>query len=69
MSTSVSMERESNRLFSIEKTASLLAISPWTVRKWIAERRIESCKIGARRLIPSSEVARIISDATVKRGA
>jgi excisionase family DNA binding protein len=50
-----------DRLLSIEAAAELLGnISPWTVRKWIAERKIKSCKLGSRRLIPCSEIKRLI---------
>ena len=61
MSTTVSIQAPPDCLYSIEKAASLLSISPWTVRKWLSQRRIASCKLGTRRLIPSSEVTRIIS--------
>lgn len=52
------------RMYSIEKAALLLSVSHWGVRKWIRERRIASVKIGARVLIPSSEIARLIATGT-----
>jgi excisionase family DNA binding protein len=55
------------RVYSIETAAELLAVSPWTIRKWISERRIDSAKIGSRRVIPASEIKRIISEAFVER--
>lgn len=54
-----------DRLLSIEAAADLLAASPWTIRKWIQEGKISSNKIGARRLVPLSEVQRIISESAV----
>lgn len=48
-------------LIGIEAAALRLGLSPWTVRRWICDRRITSCKIGTRRLIPVSEIGRLIS--------
>lgn len=56
-----------NRLFSIETTAELLAVSPWTIRKWVTERKIASCKIGSRRVIPASEINRVINESLIER--
>lgn len=51
-----------DRLFSIEAAAELLSISAWTVRKWITDGKIKSCKLGSRRVIPRSEIRRIIEN-------
>jgi excisionase family DNA binding protein len=48
-------------LVSVEAAAVKLGLSPWTLRRWICDRKITSCKLGTRRLIPVSEVARIIN--------
>ncbi len=64
MSTTVMQE---DRVYSIETAAEMLALSPWTLRKWISERKIASCKIGARRLVPASEVSRIIRESLTAR--
>lgn len=50
-----------DRMFSVESAAKLLAVSPWTIRKWICEGRISSCKLGSRRVIPQSEINRFIA--------
>lgn len=50
------------RVYSIEQAAELLSLSPWTVRKWIAERKITSCKLGSRRAIPVTEIGRLINE-------
>jgi excisionase family DNA binding protein len=56
-------------LVSVEAAAVKLGLSPWTLRRWICDRKITSCRLGTRRLIPSSEIARIISEGTVEREA
>lgn len=53
------------KLLSIEKTAELLSISPWTVRAWITQGKLGSAKLGSRRLVPQSEIEKLISKASV----
>jgi excisionase family DNA binding protein len=48
-------------LIGIEAAAARLSLSPWTLRRWISDRRITSVRIGTRRLIPVSEISRLIS--------
>jgi excisionase family DNA binding protein len=76
MSTNVVKETEMeaqrnsvDRLLSIESAAAILSHSPWTVRKWIAEGKIRSNKIGARRLVPMSEVNRLINESAIPAGS
>lgn len=57
------------RVYSIDTAAELLAVSPWTIRKWVADRKITSAKLGARRVIPASEIKRIITESLVERTA
>lgn len=56
-----------DRLVSIKDAAAILAISPWTVRAWVTQGRISSAKLGARRLIPESEINRLLTEAIVQR--
>jgi len=56
-----------DRLVSIKAAAEILAISPWTVRAWVTQGKISSAKLGARRLIPESEINRLLSEAMVQR--
>ena len=51
------------RAYSIETAAQLLAVSAGTIRNWVAAKKIESCKFGRRRVIPASEITRIINEA------
>jgi excisionase family DNA binding protein len=56
-----------DRLVSIKDAAEILAISPWTVRAWVTQGKISSAKLGTRRLIPESEINRLLSEAIVQR--
>ena len=56
-----------DRLVSIKEAAEVLAISPWTVRAWIAQGKITSVKLGARRLIPESEINRLLTEFVIQR--
>jgi excisionase family DNA binding protein len=63
MSGTVDGIGDSDRLLSVEKAAELLGLSIWTVRKWVLNGKINSAKLGSRRLIPLSELKRFIRDA------
>jgi len=56
-----------DRLVSIKDAAAILAISPWTVRAWITQGKITSAKLGARRLVPESELKRLLAEALTPR--
>ena len=58
------MERieKDDRLLSVMEVSELLGLRPVTIRQWIAARRIASVHLGRRRLIPASEVRRLISE-------
>jgi excisionase family DNA binding protein len=51
---------EKEHLVSIGEAANRWGISPLTVRYWIRRRKIVSHKLGGRRLVPISEVERLI---------
>lgn len=48
------------RLAPIPEAASRWGVSIWTVRKWIQDGKIASNKLGSRRMIPVSEIERLI---------
>ena len=50
------------QLLSIEETAEVLSISPWTVRLYVKRGSIPSVKLGSRRLIRASEVERLANE-------
>lgn len=50
------------KLLNIPEFCKLMGgISVWTARKWIFEGKLSSVKLGSRRMIPESEVSRLIS--------
>jgi excisionase family DNA binding protein len=49
----------STNLIGIADAAKALAVSPFTVRRLIAAGEIKAVNVGARRLIPVSEVDRV----------
>jgi len=54
-----------DNLLSVEKTAEVLSISPWTVRAWITKGKLGSTKLGSRRLVPQSEIEKLIAKGTI----
>lgn len=50
------------QLRSVEDAARLLAISPWTVRAWIAQGKLFPVRIGRRVLLEESELQRFIDE-------
>ncbi len=58
---SVTLTKLEERLNDLETTASRLAVSIWTVRRWVQMGRLASVKLGARRLISESEIQRAIA--------
>jgi excisionase family DNA binding protein len=48
---------------SLEQAASLLSISPRTLRKWAAERRLTSCKVGGRLLFRPEDLQTFLESA------
>lgn len=53
------------RLVPITDTARQLGVSPWTIRWWIQEGKIASNKLFGRRLVPASEIQRLIAESRV----
>ena len=52
----------SQRLQSIKDFAASLGISVWTVRGWAYRGRIASVKLGARMMIPTTELDRLLEE-------
>jgi excisionase family DNA binding protein len=55
---------QDKRLLSVGETAARFGVSPWTVRDWIAQRKLTRVKIGRRVLVPESEIERVIERGT-----
>ena len=52
-------------LRSIEESAEILGISPWTLRKYIKELKLQPVRIGRRVLLEEAELQRFISESRV----
>jgi excisionase family DNA binding protein len=48
-------------LWSVEKAAELLSISPWTLRAYIRDAKLRPVRIGRRVLLEESELERFIA--------
>ena len=53
------------RLLPIPQAADRLGVSDWTIRWWIQKGKITSNKLFGRRLIPESEIQRLIKSTSV----
>lgn len=58
----VTVARTEEWLNDLETTARRLAVSIWTVRRWVQTGRLASIKLGTRRLIAESEIQRAIAE-------
>ena len=47
---------------NVKETARALGLSPYTVRSWIAQRRLGHVRLGRSVRVPMSEVTRILDD-------
>jgi excisionase family DNA binding protein len=49
------------RLLSVNETANLLNLSPWTIRAWLSKGKIQAVKLGRRVVFEQSEIERIVT--------
>jgi hypothetical protein len=52
---------------SVDQAEIITGVSRWTWRAYAYQGKVESCKVGARLLIPVSEVSRLIAEGTRPR--
>lgn len=55
-------EIATERLYPIQKAAEIWGVSPVTVRFWARKGLIKTRKLGRRRLVPGSEIRRILEE-------
>jgi excisionase family DNA binding protein len=55
------------RLFSMRQAAEILGIRYQTIRRWTTEGRIDSVKLGARRLVAESTLKRFLAEGWEQR--
>lgn len=58
----VSPVATTQRLLSVKDFGALLGVSLWTVRGWAYKGRVASVKLGARMMIPTTELERLITE-------
>jgi excisionase family DNA binding protein len=56
----IAEEMEERLALSVKETAASLGLSPWTIRKFIREGKMQTIRLGRRVLIEPSEVRRLI---------
>jgi excisionase family DNA binding protein len=49
-------------LLTIPQFARRVGLQPPSIRQWIAQQKLETVKLGRRRMIPTSEVTRLIEE-------
>jgi excisionase family DNA binding protein len=47
-------------LYNVTEAARVLSLSPWTLRRWIKEGKLESVRLGRRVLITVDELSRLV---------
>jgi excisionase family DNA binding protein len=57
------------RLFSMRQAADILGLRYQTIRRWTTEGRIDSIKLGARRLVAESTLKRLVAEGWQQRPA
>jgi excisionase family DNA binding protein len=55
-------------LLNVNQTAEILGISPWTLRKYLREGRLEKVHIGSRVLVERAAIGRFIERGKTARG-
>ena len=55
-------------LISVDEAAKRLGnISPWTVRAWISQKRLQRVKVGSRTMLREEELSKVIVEDGVSR--
>ena len=55
----------SRKLLDVNSAAERLGVSPFTIRAWLRQRRLEYVKLGRRVLVPESAIRRFVEMHTV----
>ena len=50
------------KLFTVREVANVLRVSEPTVRRWLTRGFLRSVKLGRRRVIPGSEIERVVRE-------
>ena len=55
------------KLFSMRQAADILGLRYQTIRRWTTEGRIDSVKLGARRLVAENTLKRLVAEGWQQR--
>ena len=55
------------KLFSMRQAADILGLPYQTIRRWTTEGRIDSVKLGARRLVAENTLKRLVAEGWQQR--
>ncbi len=53
--------KDFGKLLDIREAADRLGVSWWTLGRWARQGRFRTVRLGSRRLVPESELARLIA--------
>jgi excisionase family DNA binding protein len=56
---------ELKQFVTIQEVADALGLSPWTIRHWIADRKIRSARFGRSVRVAVEDVERLVARGTV----
>ena len=55
-------------VLDIREAASVLSLSPWTIRRYITDGKLKTVRLGRRVLIEPSELQRLVEEGRESRG-
>lgn len=65
----VPMRDETPQFMAVSEVARKLDVTPATIRRWVAEERLEAVKLGRMWRVPRSAVDEMLERATARREA
>ncbi len=63
--TDKSSRRQAERPLTVQEAADELGLSVYTVRAWVAERRLSHLRLGRAIRIPVAEIRRVLEESTI----
>lgn len=54
-------------LWNVKEAGNALGLSPWTIRRWITDGKIQTVRLGRRVLLEPAECRRLVKEGREKR--
>jgi excisionase family DNA binding protein len=54
-------------LWNVKEAGNALGLSPWTIRRWITDGKIQTVRLGRRVLLEPAECHRLVEEGREKR--